>query len=78
MDVVKLLVQVGRRDIALLCNLLGSYEGVGIMRTLHADRGIVELMVAPAFYSTALVLLHHVAREEIPLRLLEQPAPGLG
>ena len=74
MDVVNLLVQVRRRDIALLCNLMGSYEGLGIVRTLDAKEGIVELMVAPAFYDTALALLHDLAREEIALGILEQPA----
>ena len=72
-----LLVQVRRRDIALLCNLVGTYEGLGIVRTLDAAQGLVELMVAPAFYDTALALLHDLAREEIPLRILEQPAADL-
>ena len=78
MDVVKLLVQVRRHDIALLCNLVGSYEGLGIVRTLNAAQGIVELMIAPAFYPTALALLHDLAREDSPLRILKQPAPHLG
>ena len=78
MDVVQVLVQVRRRDIAFLCNLVGSYEGLGIVRTLDAAQGIVELMIAPAFYDTALTLLHELSREEIPLRILKQPAPHLG
>ena len=76
MDVVQ--VQVRRRDIAFLCNLIGSYEGLAIVRTLDAPQGIVELMIAPAFYDTALALLHDLSREEIPLRVLESPAPPLG
>ena len=78
MDVVQVLVQVRRRDIAFLCNLVGSYEGLGIVRTLDATQGIVELMLAPAFCDTALTLLHELSREEIPLRILKQPAPPLG
>ena len=78
MDTVQLRVQVRRHDIAFLCNLVGSYEGLGIVRTLDADQGIVELMVAPAFYDTALALLHDLDQEEIPLRILEQPAADLG
>ena len=78
MDVVQLRVQVQRRDIALLCNIIGSYEGLAIVRTLDAARGIVELMIAPAFYDTALALLHDLSREEISLRVLETPAPPLG
>ena len=63
-----------RRDIALFCNLVGSYEGLGIVRTRDAAQGLVELMVAPAFRDTALSLLHDLAREEIPLRIVEPPA----
>lgn len=73
-----MLVQVRRRDIAFLCNLLGTYEGLGIVRTLDAAQGIVELMIAPAFYDIALTLLHDLAQGEIPLRILEQPEPHLG
>ena len=78
MDVVQVLVQVRRHDIAFLCNLVGSYEGLGIVRTLDAAQGIVELMLAPAFCDIALTLLHELSREEIPLRILKQPAPHLG
>ena len=78
MDVVQILVQVRRRDIALLCNLVGSYEGLGLIRTLDADQGIVELMIAPAFCDTTLALLHALAQNELPLRILKQPAPDHG
>ena len=77
MDMVQLWVQVRRRDIARLCNLVGSYEGLGIVRTLDAAQGVVELMIAPAFYDAALALLHDLSREEVPLRILKRPAPHL-
>ena len=78
MDVVQVLVQVRRHDIAFLCNLVGTYEGLGIVRTLDATQGIVELMIAPAFCDTALTLLRDLSREEIPLRILKPPSPSLG
>ena len=78
MDVVQFLVQVRRHDIALLCNVVGSYEGLGLIRTLDAAQGIVELMIAPAFYDTTLALLDDLAQNELPLRILKQPAPPSG
>ncbi len=75
MEAVRLLVQVRRRNIALLCNLMGAYEGLGIVRTLDTAQGVVELMTAPAFYSTALALLNDLAREEIPLRIPDRTVP---
>lgn len=78
MDVVQLVVQVRRHDIALLCNLVGSYEGLGLIRTLDATQGVVELMIAPAFYDATLALLHDLAQNELPLHILRQPGPDLG
>lgn len=78
MDVVQLRIQVQRRDIALLCNLVASYEGLGIIRTLDGSQGIVEMMVAPAFCETALALLDNLSQGEIPLRILNRPAASLG
>ena len=75
MDVALLQIQVRRRDIAFLCNLLGSYEGVGIVRTLDAGQGIVEMMIAPAFLETALDLLDSLSKGEVPLRILSRPSP---
>ena len=78
MDVVRLQIQVQGRDIAFLCNLVGSYEGLGIVRTLDADQGIVEMMIAPAFRETALSLLDSLSQEEIPLHILNRPQESLG
>jgi hypothetical protein len=78
MDVVQLQIQVQRGDIAFLCNLVGSYEGLAIVRTLDAGQGIVEMMIAPAFCETALALLDHLSQGEIPLSILNRPAAGLG
>ena len=78
MDVVRLQIQVQGRDIAFLCNLVGSYEGLGIVRTLDADQGIVEMMIAPAFRETALSLLDSLSQEEIPLHILNRPDSSLG
>ena len=78
MDVVRLQIQVQRRDIAFLCNLVGSYEGLGIIRTVDAAQGVVEIMIAPAFRETALALLDNLSKGEIPLRILNPRAAGLG
>ena len=69
MDTIQLHVQVSRHDIALLCNFIAAYEGVAIVRTLDSSQGLVELLVAPAFYTTALTILQEL-RQEIPLRLV--------
>jgi hypothetical protein len=63
METVRLLLQVPRRNIVLLCGLIAGYEGMAVVRTIDPTRGLVELLVAPAFHDTALTLVHHLARE---------------
>ena len=75
---MQLQIQIQRSDIGFLCNVVGSYEGLGIVRTLDAAQGIVELMIAPAFRETALELLEHLSQGEIPFRILNLPDSSLG
>jgi hypothetical protein len=69
MDVVCVQLQVARRDIVLLCCLFEGYEGVAVVRTIDPIQGLVELLVAPAFHTTALTLLNVLA-EDMELRLV--------
>jgi hypothetical protein len=70
MDIVRLLLQIPRRNIVLLCSIVASYEGVAIVRTVDPGQGLVELLVAPAFHATALTLLHALTRD-IDLHLVD-------
>jgi hypothetical protein len=70
MDTHRVLVRVARHDIGLLCSLMSGYEGVAIVRTLDPGQGLVELLVAPAFYTTALDILQALT-QEMPLCLLK-------
>ena len=63
-------LQVPRQDIALLCNLFAGYEGIAIVRTVNPAQGLVELLVAPDFHTTALLLLNALA-QELEVRLVE-------
>lgn len=68
----QVLVRVARRDIGLLCSYLAGYEGVAIVRTLDPQQGLVELLVAPAFYEVATTLLCALA-QDIDLESLAVP-----
>ena len=63
MDTRCILVRVARHDIGLLCSLMAGYEGVAVVRTLAPVQGLVELVVAPAFYTVALDILQALAQE---------------
>jgi hypothetical protein len=79
MDTVQVLLQTPRRNIALLCSIIGGYEGVAVLRTVNPAQGLLELLVAPAFRATALTLLHALA-EEMELSLIDpgDPIPTSG
>ena len=63
MDTRCVLVRVERHDIGLLCSLMAGYEGVAIVRTVDPQQGLVELLVAPAFYTTVLDIIQALAQE---------------
>jgi uncharacterized protein DUF4911 len=73
MDTHCVLVRVERHNIGLLCSLMAGYEGVAIVRTVDPKQGLVALLVAPAFYMTALDIVQALA-QEIPLCLLTTEA----
>ena len=73
MDTCCVLVRVERHDIGLLCSLMAGYEGLAIVRTVDPQQGLVELLVAPAFYTTVLDIKQALA-QEMPLYLLTTEA----
>ena len=73
MDTRCILVRVVRHDIGLLCSLMAGYEGVAVVRTIDPGQGLVELVVAPAFYTVVLDILQALA-QEMSLCLLDVEA----
>src|SRR5881296_3537103 len=69
MDTCCVLVRIERHSIGLLCSLMAGYEGVAIVRTVDPQQGLVELLVAPAFYMTVLDIIQSLS-QEMPLCLL--------
>jgi hypothetical protein len=48
---------------------MAGYEGIAIVRTVDPKQGLVELLVAPAFYTMALDIVQALT-QEMPLCLL--------
>ena len=72
MDTCCVLVHVKRHDIGLLCSLMAGYEGVAIVHTVDPQQGLVELLVAPAFYTTILDIIQALNQERLlSLRTIE-------
>jgi hypothetical protein len=52
---------------------MAGYEGVAIVRTVDPQQGLVELLVAPAFYTTVLDIMQALS-QDLPLSLLTAEA----
>ena len=63
METVCILLRAPRRHIGLLCGLIEGYEGVAVLRTVDPVQGLLELLVAPAFHSTALAVVHALTHD---------------
>ena len=63
MDTVCILLRAPRHHIGLLCSLIEGYEGVAVLRTVDPVQGLLELLVAPAFHSTALTVVRALAQD---------------
>lgn len=73
METRRVLVRIARHEIGLLCSLMAGYEGVAVVRTIAPGQGLVELLVAPAFYTVALDILQALT-QEMSLCLLDVEA----
>ncbi len=67
----RVLVRVARQSIGLLSSFMATYEGVAIVRTLDRGTGLVELLIAPDFYTEVLDILQALT-QEIELTILPE------
>jgi len=72
MDTISLLLQIPPEEIAFLSFILESYEGVAIVRTVDPHKGIVEVMVSPAYQEEIREILKDLAREFPVHRMVKQ------
>lgn len=54
-------------EIGYIGFIIHAYEGLAVVRTLDAKRGIIEMLAAPDFEAELRALLHEMA-EEVPMR----------
>jgi predicted HD phosphohydrolase len=63
MDTLTYRARIEKTQIGFLNSIIESYEGIAVVRTLHAPSGVVELWVAPCFEDIVTALLHDLAAE---------------
>ena len=73
MDTVQWYFKINRRDIAYMKFILESYEGLGVLRTIDARSGIVEVMVPPGLEKDMEMVLDGLG-DEISIDRIEYPS----
>lgn len=63
MDTITYRARIQRTEIGFLNSIIESYEGIGVVRTLDAQSGIVELWLPPEFEDLVVTIMHDLAPE---------------
>jgi len=68
-DSIQWQIEVDKKDIGYIDSIFDGYEGLAVVRTLDASRGLIELLVSPDYLEDTRKLIEALAKE-IPCRLL--------
>ena len=63
MTTLYLNLEINPREICYFNAIIESYEGLGNLRTINAEKGLVQLWVMPDFQIEALAVVESVAQE---------------
>lgn len=73
METAKWTLETDRHSIAYLRQLIETYDGMAVVRTVDPRRAVIELMIAPGCQDLLMDLLSYVRSEEnIKIQLLAQ------
>ncbi len=70
-DCVRWVVELDTKDIAYIVGLFESYDDFGIVRTLDAGRGHIEILISPDYVEEVRRLLESLV-EEMPIKVLRE------
>lgn len=74
MDTIRILARIAKKEIIYVNSLMEAYEGMAVMRTVNAERGLVEFQVSPHYLDDMQLLLKALSRE-ISITLLKTDEP---
>jgi hypothetical protein len=64
METVRWTLEIERQAIAYLRNLIESYDGMAVLRTIDPHRAVIELMISPGCQDLIMKLLLHLQNQE--------------
>lgn len=69
-DCARWIVELDTKDISFIVGIFEGYDEFGIVRTIDAKRGHIELLLSPDYVEDVRKLLESLS-EEIPIRVLQ-------
>lgn len=63
MDTITYRAVIDKTQIGYLNSVIESYEGIAVVRTMHAPSGIIELWISPYFEDVVLQIIQDIADE---------------
>jgi hypothetical protein len=73
MDTIFRYYQIESRNIVLFKSILEGYEGLAVVRTVHPEQGIVQLLISPDFINDVETILKKM---DSIMRIIPLSHPG--
>ena len=64
-------IEIAKKDIAFLDGIIESYEGIAVLRTINAQKGVVELSVPSYFFGDVVSILKDLSINWCKIKILE-------
>lgn len=62
-DTVSRIARVDKKDICYLTGLFEAYEGLAVIRTIDAQKGLLAFWISPEFTRDVLTISRHLMEE---------------
>jgi hypothetical protein len=62
-DSIQWRIEVDKKDIGYIDSIFDGYEGLAVVRTLDASRGLIELLVSPDYLEDTRRLIEALSKE---------------
>jgi hypothetical protein len=72
MESYEFLIQSRRDDIDFINKIIEGYEGVGLIRTLDPQKGIINLIVTNDFIEVAREIVHDLNQNHVQAEIIKE------
>ena len=69
-DSIQWLLEVEKRDIAYIVSIFEAYDNLAIVRTVHSEQSIIELIISPDYLEDTRQLVNALS-DELCIKTIE-------